>query len=96
MGSSKKQCPHCGKVVSAKAEDCPCGYLFTGYEEQEEIKRKHKNPVQRVIITDIAIPFSSLVLFMVTWAIAAIPAFLILAVLGFSIVFILGGLGAII
>ncbi len=95
MSKSKKQCPFCQKVVPANSENCDCGYMFLGYEEQEDIKPIKKKPVQNVMITDISIPFGSMVIFMVTWAIAAIPALLILALLGFSIVAILGGLGVI-
>jgi len=36
---------------------------------------------QRVIVTDVRMPFLSMVVFMVKWAIAAIPAVIILAVL---------------
>ena len=36
----------------------------------------------RVIVTDIKMPFWSMVRFMVKWAIAAIPAILILTILG--------------
>ena len=39
-----------------------------------------------VIVTDIKMPFSSMVVFMVKWAIATIPALIILSVAG-SIVF---------
>lgn len=35
-----------------------------------------------VVITDIKMPFGSMVVFMVKWAIAAIPAIIILAFLG--------------
>ncbi len=35
-----------------------------------------------VVITDIKMPFWSMVVFMVKWAIAAIPAIIILAILG--------------
>jgi hypothetical protein len=38
--------------------------------------------VQRVVVTDINMSFVSMVAFMVKWAIAAIPAFIILAVIG--------------
>ena len=38
---------------------------------------------QSVIVKDIHMPFISMVVFMVKWAIAAIPAFLILIILGF-------------
>lgn len=36
-----------------------------------------------VIVTDIHMPFGSMVTFMVKWAVASIPALLILVVLGF-------------
>ena len=39
-----------------------------------------------VIVTDITMPFGSMVTFMVKWAIASIPALLILGLLGFAIV----------
>ncbi len=37
---------------------------------------------QRVVVVDVHMPFFSMVRFMVKWAIAAIPAFLILMILG--------------
>jgi len=36
----------------------------------------------RVIVTDIQMPFFSMVIFMVKWAVAAIPALFILATMG--------------
>lgn len=39
-------------------------------------------PVTHVTVTDIDMPFSSMVVFMVKWTLAAIPAFVILAVTG--------------
>ena len=38
-------------------------------------------PLQPVVVTDIRMPFTSMVMFMVKWAIAAIPAILILVVI---------------
>jgi hypothetical protein len=35
-----------------------------------------------VVVTDIKMPFSSMVVFMVEWAIATIPALIILTVIG--------------
>ncbi|NOX43249.1 MAG: hypothetical protein GXP19_05900 [Gammaproteobacteria bacterium] len=54
----------------------------------------------RVIVTNIQMPFISMVVFMVKWAVAAIPALFILASLGsiFSTVvsnFLFGGQGGI-
>jgi hypothetical protein len=39
---------------------------------------------QTVIVTDIKMPFWSMVVFMVKWAIAAIPALLLLGLIGFA------------
>ena len=47
---------------------------------------------KRVAITDIDMPFWSMVVFMVKAAIAAIPAFIILSVLGFIVTAVFGGL----
>jgi hypothetical protein len=46
-----------------------------------------------VVVTDIRMPFMSMVTFMVKWAIAAIPAIIILAVLGAVLMGVLGGTG---
>jgi len=47
---------------------------------------------QNVTVTDIHMPFSSMVVFMVKWAIAAIPAFIILTAISLFTWSILGGL----
>jgi hypothetical protein len=47
---------------------------------------------QPVVVTDIDMPFGSMVGFMVKWAIASIPAFLILGALGFVLALLIGGL----
>ena len=46
-----------------------------------------------VFVTDIRMPFWSMVLFMIKWAVAAIPAFIMLAVLGGVAAALLSGLG---
>jgi len=46
-----------------------------------------------VVVTDIRMPFLSMVFFMIKWAIAAIPAFIILAVLAGVAAALLSGLG---
>jgi hypothetical protein len=45
-------------------------------------------------VVDIEMPFGSMVTFMVKWALAAIPAFLILGVLGALLIAVLAALGA--
>jgi hypothetical protein len=47
----------------------------------------------RVTVVDITMPFSSMVLFMVKWAVASIPALTILLILG---VFLLGLAGSVV
>ena len=49
------------------------------------------NSIQPVIVTDIEMSFWSMVVFMVKWVIAAIPAMIILAVIGFAAATLLGG-----
>ncbi|MEQ9530805.1 MAG: hypothetical protein RLN59_02790 [Haliea sp.] len=48
----------------------------------------------QVIITDIKMPFMSMVVFMVKWTIAAIPAIIILAIIGAVIAGVFGGLAS--
>ena len=45
-----------------------------------------------VVVVDIRIPFGSMITLMVKWAIASIPAFLILLILGALVVGVLGAL----
>ena len=48
-------------------------------------------PSNHVIVTDIRMPFLSMVIFMIKWVIAAIPAMMILAVLGTIFTALIGG-----
>ena len=47
----------------------------------------------QVVVTDIRMPFWSMVIFMIKWAIAAIPAFIMLAILGAIVTALLSALG---
>jgi hypothetical protein len=49
---------------------------------------------QKVVVTDIDMPFGSMVSFMVKWAIASIPAFIILLIIGFICAAVLAAFGA--
>ena len=49
---------------------------------------------QHIVVTDIRMSFWSMVVFMVKWAIAAIPAFIILAVLWGIVVWLVGITGS--
>jgi hypothetical protein len=48
---------------------------------------------QEVIVVDLKMSFWSMVVFMVKWAIAAIPAIIILAVIATLVAMVLGGVG---
>jgi len=48
---------------------------------------------KNVVVTDIRMPFWSMVVFMVKWAIAAIPALVILTGIWWITVALLGGMG---
>lgn len=50
------------------------------------------NYSNEVVVTDIRMSFISMVIFMVKWAIAAIPAIIILALLGAALTAIFSGL----
>jgi uncharacterized membrane protein YdjX (TVP38/TMEM64 family) len=47
---------------------------------------------QEIVVTDIKIPFVSMVVLMVKWALAAIPAFIILISIGVAFSILLGAL----
>lgn len=47
---------------------------------------------QEIIVTDIRMPFASMVIFMIKWAIAAIPAFIILSLLFMIFSMLFGGM----
>ncbi|MGA7799766.1 MAG: hypothetical protein WCC36_03065 [Gammaproteobacteria bacterium] len=46
----------------------------------------------RVVVTDVRMPFLSMVIFMVKWAVASIPALIILALLWSLVTALFGGL----
>ncbi|HVB50054.1 MAG TPA: hypothetical protein VNE59_11905 [Burkholderiales bacterium] len=49
------------------------------------------NDAREVVVVDVKIPFWSMVVLLVKWAIAAIPAFIILIVLSALVSALLGG-----
>lgn len=48
---------------------------------------------QPVVVLDVNMSFGSMVIFMIKWALAAIPALLILSLIGFFLAFLVGALG---
>jgi len=83
------KCPECGAEVSAAARFCPkCGDTFGAIAVK--VTDENKGTIQSVVVTDINMTFSSMVSFMIKWALATIPAAIILA----GIFFIFTGLFA--
>ena len=60
--------------------------------EQKQGRSYQPENVTRVIVTDFEMSFGSMVMFMVKWALAAIPALIILVLIGVFAFGILGGL----
>jgi hypothetical protein len=86
------KCPKCGLENPESSSRCDCGYNFsTGQVEQTHALRHVAGQKQlprdrpEVTVSDIRMPFWSMVVFMVKWAVASIPAVLILIV--FSVFF---------
>ena len=50
------------------------------------------NNAQEIVVTDVKIPFVSMVVLLVKWALAAIPAIIILIIIGVVISMILSAL----
>jgi hypothetical protein len=66
--------------------------IVSGYAIDDRNDRKlRETQMSEIVIIDIKMPFISMVIFMVKAAIAAIPALIILALLGAIAVAILGG-----
>lgn len=49
--------------------------------------------INHVVVVDVKMPFLSMVVFMVKWAIAAIPALIILAIIGSVLLALFAGMG---
>lgn len=55
---------------------------------QKDSDEMNSSQEEKVIVTDIQMPFTSMIIFMVKWAIASIPAFIILSTLGLTLLVI--------
>ena len=101
------ECPSCGHDIQVHAPEQPpaISKIIKPDERVESVQLTESDllptntippsAVNKVIITDVKIPFWSMVILMVKWSIAAIPAFIILSILG-SILFgiLFGGCAA--
>jgi hypothetical protein len=79
----------CGHAITVfKYDKIISGEVKVDVKPHQAIKNQSNS--QNVIITDIKMPFSSMVEFMVKWAIASIPAFIILFLIGLVVMAIFG------
>ncbi|QTA89984.1 zinc-ribbon domain-containing protein [Desulfonema magnum] len=95
-------CPQCNRKNLDKAKVCEkCGASLImskkGTKSSVSARKvvsavKNRNQ-QEVVITDIKIPFWSMVMFMVKWVFASIPAIIIVALLILLSVSVASGLG---
>lgn len=87
----KTECPSCGKRLSidmchiGKMVECECGHEFVCKESKEKPDRKNTFIGNSVIITDIDIPFSELVGFLIKLTLAAVPAAIFSSIIFFFI-----------
>ena len=94
------KCKKCGYEPSMKeiqtGGDCP-GCLDDERRYQQRIQEIAAGPArprpQEVVVVDLNMSFSSMVWFMVKWALASIPALIILAILFFGVIAIFGLIG---
>lgn len=98
---TKTYCPKCGVSLPSPTAECPyCSPREAGANKSEASYHARSGTGflpqkrQEVVVVDVSVPFWSMVLFMVKWAIASIPALLILIVLGVAFSGLLGGIGA--
>lgn len=85
----KADCPSCGRnfrIPSDVPSLPPVARASTAVPPPPMV---HQEPLLKkkieVVVTDFDMPFGSMVMFMIKWAIAAIPAFIVLAVLWFAV-----------
>ena len=79
----------CGHAITVfKYDKIISGEVIVDVKPHEAIKNQSNN--QNVTITDIKMPFGSMVEFMVKWAIASIPAFIILFILVLALASFIG------
>ena len=77
------ECPNCGKEsISTHPKEimiCECGYNFQ--KKVVEIPQESESVRQEVVIKDIEMSFGAMIRFMVKWAIASIPAAIIITII---------------
>ena len=83
-----KPCPHCAGQLSDDAQFCQ--HCMTNLAGTPAVLIPSVS-VTRVSVIDVDMPFGSMVKFMIKWALAAIPAVIILFIVGAILAGILAG-----
>ena len=88
-------CLSCGEenTVPEDFETVP-DQEYNKFQESKSpvVEQEMNEPQHHIIVNDISMPFNSMVVFMIKWAIAAIPAMIILYLIGLLIVSVFAGL----
>lgn len=86
LADGTPECPHCGTPQSADWIRQP-----VGARTMVASNPRTATGFTRVVLVDVDMTFSQMVLFLVRWSIAAIPALLILVILGTCAAVVAGG-----
>jgi hypothetical protein len=90
-----KSCPACGAENHDRAVECKkCLQSFGAHVPARQATASLADTAQPIRVVNIDMPFWSMVTFMVKWAVATIPAFLLLFAVGAICVLLFGGIGA--
>ena len=84
-----KRCPKCGINHENHVITCDCGHDLRQIKtENSKVEESvgvggyySSREVREVIVTDVQIPFGSMVVLMIKWAFAAIPAAIIILII---------------
>ena len=66
--------------------------MLEQYKDNRGETNMYEESGQYVVVTDIRMSFFSMVVFMVKWVVASIPAFIILSIIGSILMTLLGGM----
>lgn len=89
-----KSCPYCSAAIPDAALGCPkCGRDLINPTNTATYTNEPKRRVASVRVVDFDMPFWSVVVLMVKWSLAAIPALLILFFVSAVLIGMLAALG---
>lgn len=103
MGLLNIYCPHCGaENVRGPAKCSSCGHSLQGATSTpppgvtpaKPPSTSHETLPARVVVVDFGMPMGSMIAFMFKWAIASIPAFILLLIVFAIVTALLAGVGA--